>query len=161
MTGIEFIARLMATGTLHGVGIGTDLATVDAVMPEQHVDVVDEENVSLRRDYGLIELFFNGGPGWIVVGGSVEVHRLAASTSRRKKRRLSHGVTFPAYVRWREVEAALALMPDAPALEVRRNQKGYVEYRSVGTRVSALVVDSGEKREDWPSQGDVFSIALG
>ena len=161
MTGIDFLARFLATGTLNGVGIGADLATVDVAMPEEHVDVVDEENVSLRRDYGLIEIFFNDGPDWNVVGASVEVHRLASPTTRGKRRRTSHGLEFPRYVPWREIEAALKKLPAPPVLEVKTDQDGYVEYRSVDTRVSVLVVDSGEERDDWPGQGDVFSIALG
>jgi hypothetical protein len=72
-------------------------------MPEEHVDVVDEEDLSLRRDYGLIELFLNDGHDWRAVGASAEVHRLARSTSRAKKLRMSHGVAFPAYVPWQEV----------------------------------------------------------
>ncbi len=161
MTGVDFLAHILATGTLHGVGIGADLAAVDAAMPEEHVDVVDEEDVSLRRDYGLIEVFFNDGPDWRVVGASVEIHRLASVTSRGKKLRLSHGVVFPKYVLWREIEAALAKLPDAPVLEVRTDQDGYAEYRSAAGRVSAMVVDSGEGRHGGPGQGDVFSVALG
>ncbi|MFJ5926628.1 hypothetical protein ACIQF6_28895 [Kitasatospora sp. NPDC092948] len=160
MNGAAFIASVIATGRLHGIGIGSPIADVDRAFRSRWIDDVDEPNLSLRRDYGLVELYFNG-PEWVVVGGSVELHRLATVDGLAEEWQKSEGVEFSEYLAWSEVETALAHLPDAPALTVDHRQSGYVEYRAQDLRVSALVVDSHEERDDWPGHGDVFSVALG
>ncbi|MFC8715848.1 hypothetical protein [Kitasatospora sp. NPDC057198] len=162
MNGAEFIASVIATGRLHGVGIGSSLADAEKAFHPSFLDDPGEpENLSLRRDYGLVELYFNGGPDWVLVGASVELHRLATVENLAAEWREEQGVDFSEYLTWDEVEAELARLPSPPDLTVRTDQGDYTEYRAAATRVSVLVVSSDEERDDWPGRGDVFSVALG
>ncbi|MFJ1756591.1 hypothetical protein [Kitasatospora sp. NPDC088134] len=166
MDGAEFIASAITTGKLHGVGIGSSLAEVENVFRAGYVDDPDaEENLSLRRDYGLVEFSFNDGLAWTVVGASIEIHRLAVVEDLAAEWQEAQGVDFPEYLTWNEIAAEISRIPGHPELTPRTDQTGYIEYRSPTTRVSALVVDGDEERDeerdDWPGRGDVFSIALG
>ncbi|MEZ0065304.1 hypothetical protein ABIA32_001300 [Streptacidiphilus sp. MAP12-20] len=161
MKGSDLIAEMVASGRIRGIGFGSPVADVESAFPLDCVDDEDDEGLSLRRDYGLVEFFFNGGPEWVVVGASVEVHRLATDPALQEEWRRIQGVDFPEYLTWEDVERSLSRLPVAPGLRVSRDQTGYVEYRSIDTRVSVLVVDGPEERHHRPGGGDVFSVALG
>lgn len=159
MNGAEFIASFIATGRLHGVGVGSSLAEVDRAFRADYIDDFDEEsNLSLRRDYGLVEIYFNDGPEWVVVGASVEIHRLSVVDGLAKRWHDAQAVEFSEYLTWDEVAE---LIPAPVGLTVKSDQSDYLEYRAEATKVAALVVDNQEERDDWPGQGDVFSVSLG
>ncbi|GAB2584559.1 hypothetical protein GCM10027168_16650 [Streptomyces capparidis] len=160
--GAAFLAGVVATGRIHGVGIGSSLEEVARALPADYVDVADAED-SLRRDFGFVELYLSGGPAWTVTGGSVELHRLAGDDSGMAEAwRRATGVAFPGYCSWAELREELSSRADAPALEPHR-QGGYREFRAPRTKVTVLVVDDeDEDREDgWPGHGDVWSVSLG
>ncbi|MGW5448598.1 hypothetical protein [Streptomyces asiaticus] len=63
MSGVALLASVIATGRLHGVGVGSSVQEVDQMVKADFMDVVEEEYGTLRRDYGFVEIYFSGGPG--------------------------------------------------------------------------------------------------
>ncbi|MFE2185037.1 hypothetical protein [Streptomyces sp. NPDC059455] len=162
MSGVALLASVIATGRLHGVGVGSSVQEVDQMVKADFIDVVDEEYGTLRRDYGFVEIYFSGGPGeWVMTSGMIELHRLAADEEGMAAEwRRDMGVEFPEYCSWSELREELSRTSDAPELDLR-SQGGYLEYRAVQTKVSVLVVDSEEGRDGCPGHGDVWSLSLG
>ncbi|WP_413809574.1 hypothetical protein [Streptomyces sp. OE57] len=162
MNGVAALASVIATGRLHGVGIGSSLEEVDQAVKADFIEVADEGHRTLRRDYGFVELYFSGGPGeWSMTSGMIELHRLAADDQGMAAEwRRDTGVEFPEYCPWSELREELSRTPDAPDIDLRP-QGGYLEYRVPETKVSVLVVDSEEERDDCPGHGDVWSLSLG
>lgn len=157
--GIAFLAGVVATRGLHGVGPGATPDEVTRALGGGFLDV--EEAGTLRRDYGFVELYFSGGPGWVMTGGSFELHRLAADDRGMADDWRRHtGVAFPEYCSWAALRERLSRTPGAPGL-VPHPQGGYVEYRAPGHTVSVVVVDDEEEeRDDWPGHGDVWSVSF-
>ncbi|MFJ7260458.1 hypothetical protein ACIQV2_09860 [Streptomyces globosus] len=160
MTGTAFLASLIATGRLHGIGIGSTLAEVDRALPHRRVDVVGEDGASLRRDYGFVEVYFNPGDEWVASGGSFELHRLADAPGQAARWAAGTGVAFTRYTAWADVRAALSRIPQTPALTLT-DQGGFREYRAEASGVSVLVVDDAEEeRGAHAGHGDVWSVSL-
>ncbi|MDX3538099.1 hypothetical protein PV721_27850 [Streptomyces sp. MB09-01] len=160
MTAIEYLASFIATGRLHGIGIGSTLGEVDRAFPHRHVDVVDEGGESLRRDYGFVEFYFNPGEEWVMSGGSVELHRLPSGYGMAKAWARATGVAFPRHLAWADVREALAGVPGAPVFEVT-GQGGFLEHRAAASHVSVIVVDDvEEERGCHVGHGDVWSVSL-
>ncbi|WP_327136229.1 hypothetical protein OG311_40030 (plasmid) [Streptomyces sp. NBC_01343] len=160
MTGIEFLASFITTGRLHGIGIGSTLAEVDRALPHRHVDVVGEGGVSLRRDYGFVEFYFNPGQAWVMSGGSIELHRLANAPEPAARWAAGTGVGFAPYTAWAEVRQALTETPPVPEFTLS-DQGGFLEYRAEKSCASVLVVnDEEEERGHHPGHGDVWSVSL-
>ncbi|WP_405913078.1 hypothetical protein OG760_21150 [Streptomyces sp. NBC_00963] len=61
MTGLRFLALLVATGRMRGVGIGSSVSEVDEALGSGFIEEADEEDASRRRDYGPLEMHFSGG----------------------------------------------------------------------------------------------------
>lgn len=161
-TGIEFLASFVRTGRLHGIGIGSTLDEVGRAVRHRFVDVVDEGGESLRRDHGFVELYFNPVPGggWVMSGGSVELHRLAPGHGAAQEWARTTGVGFPRHVAWETLRAELARVPGAPELTVG-DQGGFLEHRAAASGVSVIVVDDEEEeRGCHPGHGDVWSVSL-
>lgn len=163
MTGTEFLASVVTTGRLHGIGIGSTLDEVDRAFAHRFVDVVDvvdEGGASLRRDYGFVEFYFNRGEQWVASGGSIELHRLASDHGTGEEWARTTGVEFPHYVAWEDVRNALARVPGAPEFKVT-DQGGFLEYRAAASSVSVIVVDDEEEeRGCHPGHGDIWSVSL-
>ncbi|WP_431770965.1 hypothetical protein [Streptomyces cucumeris] len=163
MNGVEFMAGVVATGRIHGLGIGATLADADRALSVDCIDVIDEEYGTLRRDYGFVELYFSGAPGeWTMTGGAVELHRLMGDTHGMAEEWARHtGVVFPGSCTWEALREELGSLPEPPGLELLR-QGGHLEYRAAGTKVSVLVVDDQEEGcACCPRYGDVWSVSLG
>ncbi|CAM5574418.1 hypothetical protein SANTM175S_08894 [Streptomyces antimycoticus] len=91
----------------------------------------------------------------------IELHRLAADDhGMAAEWRRDTGVEFPEYCSWSELKGELSRTPGVPELDLRP-QGGYLEYRAPETKVSVLVVDSEEGRDDCRGRGDVWSLSLG
>ncbi|CDR09984.1 hypothetical protein [Streptomyces iranensis] len=162
MSGAALLASVIATGRLHEVGVGSSLEEVDQALKVDFIEVIDEEYGTLRRDYGFVELYFSGGQGeWVMTSGMVELHRLAADEEGMAAEWCRDmGVQFPEYCSWSELREQLSRTPDAPEFNLR-SQGGYLEYRAPETKVSVLVVEGEEERDDCPGHGDVWSLSLG
>ncbi|WP_328961037.1 hypothetical protein [Streptomyces virginiae] len=160
VTGIDFLASILRTGRLHGIGIGSTLGEVDRAIRHRFVDVVDEEGESLRRDYGFVEFYFNRYDGWVMSGGSIELHRLASGQDMAKEWARTMGVEFPRHVAWADVREELGRVPGAPELKVG-DQGGFLEYRAAASNVSVIVVDDEEEERGYHAgHGDVWSVSL-
>ncbi|MGW0558055.1 hypothetical protein ACWDZ6_28405 [Streptomyces sp. NPDC002926] len=128
------------------MGIGSTLSEVDQAIHSDFVDVVDEEGLSLRRDYGFFEFAFNPEPEWGMANCSIELHRLTSGRSMTKKWRKSMRVDFPRYLAWDELRDELSRVPGAPALKVT-DKGGFLEYRASATNISVIVnEDQGRRR---------------
>ncbi len=160
MTAIELIASFVVTARLHGVGIGSTLSEVVRAIPSSHVDVVDESGLSLRRDYGFLEFYFNPGPDWVVSSGALELHRLASGYERAEKWRQDMQVDFPQYLTWDDLREEFSRTPDSPTLAVT-DQGDFLEYRAAATKVSVIVNNDHEECDSWVGHGDVWSVSLG
>ncbi|MFG2297746.1 hypothetical protein [Streptomyces sp. NPDC048603] len=167
MTGAEFIASLLADGSLLGLRAGDGPDAAERAVPVGFLDVEEAPGVSLRRDHGLLELSFSGGgdgtAGWTLSSGMLQLHRLPEDPELAAEWREATGVDFAPYTAWSDVLAALAAGPGLQESAFERiDQGGYLEYRNPATRVSVLVVDDpDEERDDWPGNGDVWSVSLG
>ncbi|MEU0839345.1 hypothetical protein ABZ370_07720 [Streptomyces sp. NPDC005962] len=163
MDGISFLADLIATGRLHGIGPGASMREVDQAVKAEFIEVVDEGHQTLRRDYGFVELYFSGRPGpeeWVMTSGVIEVHRLADdSEGMAEEWRRDMGVDFPAYCSWAELREALSRTPGAPEFE-RIQQDGYLEFLVRETNTSVIVVDDREECDHRPGKGDVWSVGF-
>nr|WSX49380.1 hypothetical protein OG409_10700 [Streptomyces sp. NBC_00974] len=160
MTGPEFIAAFLAAGSLRGLRTGSAVAQADLALP---VDFIEEDGPGgmLRRDYGLIELYFSGEPDRVLTGGSLELHRLPGDPVLAAEWSSATGVDFAPYTAWSEVEGALAAAGLAVGALECTTQGDYLEYRNPDTKVSVLVVDGEDERDDWPGHGDLWSVSLG
>jgi hypothetical protein len=162
VNGVSFLAGLAATRRFHGVGAGSTLAEVTAAVPGvDFIDVADKRYGTLRRDYGFVELFFTRDRRWTMVGGTLQLHRLAADEHRMADTWREHtGVDFPEYTSWRELREELDRTPGAPEFEVH-DQGGHREYRAPGHTAAVVVVnDPEEERGHWPGHGDVWSVSF-
>lgn len=160
MSVTELIASFVATGRLYGVGIGSTLVDVQTEIDSDFVDVVDVDGDSMRRDYGFIEFYFNSGQHWTVSGGSIELHRLAVRSDLALRWSGAMRDEFPQYLAWEELLAEYSKLPDHPVLEVI-DQGDFLEYRASVSKVSVLVNNDYEKRDEWLGHGDVWSVSLG
>ncbi|MCJ0869130.1 hypothetical protein [Streptomyces sp. AP-93] len=160
MTGPEFIAAFLAAGSLRGLRPGSAVADADLALP---VDFIEEEGAggSLRRDYGLVELYFSGEPDPVLTGGSLELHRLPGDPALAAEWSSATGVDVAPYTAWSEVEGALAAAGLAAVALECTTQGDYLECRNPDTKVSVLVVDGEDERDDWPGHGDLWSVSLG
>ncbi|MFF2331283.1 MULTISPECIES: hypothetical protein [unclassified Streptomyces] len=156
----ELIASFIASGRLYGVGIGSTLVDLQQKINCDFVDVVDEDGDSMRRDYGFIEFYLNSGREWSVSGGAIELHRLATRSDMANRWRTAMFDGFPRYLAWDELRNELSELPNPPVLRVI-DQGDFLEYRASATKVSVLVNNDHEERDEWLGHGDVWSVSLG
>ncbi|MFF0067232.1 hypothetical protein ACFYRC_38215 [Streptomyces sp. NPDC005279] len=161
MHAIPFLVSFITSGRLHGLGIGSTLSEVDQAIHSDFVDVVDEEGLSLRRDYGFLEFAFNPGSEWVMANCSIGLHRLASGRSMAKRWRKSMRVDFPRYLAWDELRDELSRTPGAPCLRVT-DQGGFLEYSAAAANVnvSVIVSDDHETRGRSLGHGDVWSVSM-
>ncbi|MFJ9342618.1 hypothetical protein ACIRP0_25490 [Streptomyces sp. NPDC101733] len=160
MIGSEFIARLLATGEFHGLRPGASREEADRVIGVGFIAEEDGAGRSLRRDYGLVELCFSGGPDWVLTSGSLELHRIPGDPDVAGGWREAMGVDFAPYTEWDEVlRVHAAAAPGLGAAMDRTDQGGFLEYRNPLTKVSVMVVEGEDERGDWPGHGDVWSVS--
>ncbi|MEV8531988.1 hypothetical protein [Streptomyces sp. NPDC051211] len=68
----------------------------------EFVEVEDVPGRALRRDYGLLELYFSadGRAGWALTGGMLQVHRLAGEPELAAGWRRAVGADFAPSTAW-------------------------------------------------------------
>ena len=160
MSAAELIASFIATGRLYGIGIGSTLTELQQAINFDFVDVVDENGDSMRRDYGFIEFYLNLDQDWRVSGGAVELHRLAVRSDMADRWRVAMHDSFPRYLAWDELYNDFSNLPSHPSLH-NIDQGDFQEYRAAETKVSVLVSNDHEERDEWLGHGDVWSVSLG
>ncbi|MFG2597643.1 hypothetical protein [Streptomyces sp. NPDC048462] len=160
MNATELIASFIATGRLYGVGIGSTLMNLQREIDCSFVDVFAGAGDSMRRDYGFIEFYFNSGQDWVVSGGGIELHRLAARSDLVVRWRAATCDEFPQYLTWDELRDELWRLPKPPVLKVI-DQGDFLEYRAPASKVSVLVNNDHEQRDECLGHGDVWGVSLG
>ncbi|MYW15071.1 hypothetical protein GT039_05575 [Streptomyces sp. SID2955] len=163
MTGEEFIAQAIATGSLFGSKVGSGLAALDPAVPLTYVDDVTGRQGSrtLRRDYGLFEVTCGGDPDWTCQAFSLEVHRLLHLPRLRDELRDRLDIRFERFTRWTDVQRAHERIPGAGALEVLDETPGYRLFRDRASGVTVHVVhDPSAVRGDFPGHDDVWSLEI-
>ncbi|MFI6862177.1 hypothetical protein ACIBKZ_20135 [Streptomyces sp. NPDC050421] len=163
MTGAEFIARTISTGSLLGARTGDGLDGLASVTPFPYVDDLTGRRDSriLRRDYGLFEVTCGGEPDWVCLSFSLEVHRLLRLPELREEVREQLGVRFEPFTNWADVRREHARIPGSGDLEVLDGTAGYRAFRERSTGTTVQVVhDPSAGREEFPGHGDVWSVDL-
>lgn len=162
MNGLDFIARIAATGTVHGAGIGADIDTIGGAMGAgiDHVDnAPGRRKTALLRDYGLIEFSFNrAGDSWVCSSFSVQVHRLTWGTDLRAAWREAHGVELPDRVTWNELRTRLAeeyRLTDP----IERVEAGTRYFRYPASQATVVLAEADGEAE-VEADADVFSIGV-
>lgn len=126
MTGAEFIAAFLAAGSLRGLRPGSAVAEADLALPADFIEEGGPDG-TLRRDYGLIELYFSGEPDPVLTGGSLELHRLPGDPALAAEWSAATGADFAPYTAWSEVAGALAAAGLAEGALERTTQGDYLE----------------------------------
>ncbi|MEV5481353.1 MULTISPECIES: hypothetical protein [Streptomyces] len=161
MTGIEFLATLVATGSLHGLTIGSPVSEVDRAIHGDHIDVPSETGLSLRRDYGFVEFGFDSDPDvdWVMKGCGIQLHRLPYSPDLAEEWSRAMGVDFPPYTAWTDLREEMVRHGVAD-LETK-DQKTFLAYRAPHSKVSVIVNNVEEERDNYVGFGDVWAVHLG
>ena len=167
MDGLEFVAQIVATGTVNGTGIGAGLDEISRAIGE--VPYVDNtpgrRKTVLLRDYGLVEFTFNrtsdgsGADAWVCCNFSVQAHRLESGEALRATWREVHGVELPARVTWGELRAQVACEYQLPD-PVERAQAGARYFRYLVSNATILVLDDSSDLDADPESRSVFSISV-
>ncbi|MFD0297671.1 hypothetical protein ACFWJS_41690 [Streptomyces sp. NPDC127061] len=160
MSATKLIASFIATGRLYGVSIGSTLADLQQKINFDFVDVVDDGGDSMRRDYGFIEFYLNSDLSWSVSGGAIELHKLVARDDMVNRWRAAMRDEFPKYLAWDELSDELSKLSNPPVLRII-DQGDFLEYRAAATKVSILVNNDYEERDECLGHGDVWSVSLG
>jgi hypothetical protein len=155
MNGLDFVARIVVTGRINGVGIGADLEAVGHAVGVRYVDNTSgRRKTTLVRDYGLVEFAFNrAGDSWVCCNFSVQLHRLARGADLRTEWREAHGVELPDRVTWNDLRARLAEEYHLPE-PTERVEAGARYFRYPGSQATALLLDDAESGQD------VYSISV-
>lgn len=158
--GLELCATLVATGRIFNIGLGSSVSDVNRAFMGEYVEEFDGGGVGARRDYGWIEISLTKADEWILTGVTLELHRLSENPELIREFHDDSGVPFEGYTSWLELkEEFLSSVPDS---SLRCAQQGdFLEYRNPDVKVSVFVVNDNSERDEWPGQGDVWSIALG
>ncbi|MEU1405736.1 hypothetical protein ABZ471_25845 [Streptomyces sp. NPDC005728] len=162
LTGLQLCATLLATGRIFGVGLGSAVTEVDRALAGEYVEELGGSGTGMRRDYGLIEISLTktDEDRWVLAGVTLELHRLPGGPDLLREIRDYSGVPFDGYTSWLELKDEFPTSVSHPSLQCAR-QGDFLEYRKMDVKVSVFVVNDNAERDEWPGQGDVWSIALG
>lgn len=163
MTGAEFIAQTLLTGSLFGSEVGDGIDGLADAVPFPYADDVTGRRGSrvLRRDYGLFEVTCESSPDGVIQALSLEVHRLLHRPDLRDEVHRRLGIRFEPYTNAADVQRAYERIPGPGPLDVLVETPGYrvLRNRSVGVAVQ-VVDDPGATREGFPGHGDVWKLDI-
>ncbi|WP_329611697.1 hypothetical protein [Kitasatospora herbaricolor] len=157
------MAQILSSGKIFGIGIGAQLHDFEQAIGFDHVDDVQgrQGRRLMRRDYGLLEVTFDGEPGWKCRWISVEVHRFSRSIGLIEEVRELTGVDFSQYTPWADVQREFERLVPCVSIQPPIIQGGHQEFhlRDLGVTVQ-VVHDRKYMRGDFPGFGDIWSIGL-
>ncbi|WP_331764069.1 hypothetical protein OG944_38675 (plasmid) [Streptomyces anulatus] len=163
MTGAEFIAYAISTGSVCGVKVGDSVERFDGAVPLSHVDDVSGRGNSrtLRRDSGLLEATFGGSPAWSCQALSLQIHRMVHSKNLRDEVSDKLDTRFEPFTSWADVQFEYDRIPGSSPLDVLGEAPDYriLQNRTVGVSVH-IVNDSHAVRGDYPGIGDIWSLEM-
>jgi hypothetical protein len=153
MTDIDFYVDVVCRENVLGVGVGGSLDSFAAALGDDCVD--DERKGRLRRDYGILEAFFERTSGaWRCVGLTVQIHRLRHSEEglvpeplRQRYGSFSEGVAWSALKQRIEAGGCLVVL----------DQRGYTgEFRRFLVNPSGVTVVA--RKPDPPASEEEQSL---
>jgi len=143
---LEFAADAIVSGTVLGIDVSWSPDQVAKVMGEHFG--VGHWRGSMRRDYGVVEFFWEGSDrqGWQGHHFTIQIHRLTVNQTRKRlnkaiKKRYG---SFDSTLLFTELESILRER-NISLIELPNPSEGYREYWQPQTLMSTLVVDSGEE----------------
>jgi len=167
MEGSEFIARVLASGRVGGIGIGARLAQVEEQFGSDNVSTVHGKKRNsqlLRVDYGLLEFTFKrveGDGEWTCVWFSMQLHRLSNVPPVSDAVAVKLGTDFGTAVSWGDVLAAIDSHRLGVVLSIPIRNSDMNEVRVVETGCVALVVaDKQDGRPTGLDMGDLWSVVV-
>lgn len=163
MTVSDLLARTLLSDQFLGLSINTGIAAVAAALREGYAEELHSRRDQrvLRRDYGLAEVTFDGGPDWVIRWILVEIHRLALLNETIALSADLYGLQFTPFVAWVDVQDALKRHSNESVLELDDDQGGYRVFRIPGRRsIIRVVNDPTMNRGDFPGIGDVWSLEI-
>ena len=161
MTDLDFYVDALLSGLVCGVGPGSTSDEVERALGRQFVD--DARRHWMRRDYGLVELYFNRiEKNWICFGLTIQVHRISELGID-----IIPSVLVDRYGTF-ATSLGVDVLVDAVSAERSRNlvregvTGGFVRYRLDGTNsfVHAVQVQS-EELGVCAGLEEVWSIEIG
>jgi hypothetical protein len=155
MRAIRFLASVVVTGTVAGLGLGVSSEQIRDALGDQCI--ADRRKKSLRLDYGILEFNLFAGCCETI---AVQVHRLISGIEGLIPPALdayfqgfSGGIQFEALRN--EIE-----QDGTSLLEDIQGQSGYRCYRVAKTHVNLYVVDEVALEGEPFSPGDLWSIMI-
>jgi hypothetical protein len=157
----DLLVQVAASGRFCGFRPGMMLAKLDEVLPLPFADqVTGRKTKALRRDYGLVEFFFEGAPDWTCSGATLQIHRLAHEELLRAARDVWPDIELSSRTPWHEVMEA-EQRTGQTMLEGPFKQQGGQCYRSILSPAKILVLDDPAHSADDPiKSGNVWSLSL-
>ena len=106
---LHFLAETASTGEVMGLRPGVSPDQVESVLGDQFFDDTDRRKRRLRRDYDLIEFFFERDTSteWICRSISIQVHRLAYNIATPPNTLRKKYGEFPSYIPFSELSQKL------------------------------------------------------
>jgi hypothetical protein len=163
MTGAEFFADIIVSGTVFGLRVGDSVDRFDADLRLGFIDELHGRRGSrlLRRDYGLFEATFSDEASWRCTGIIVEVNRLAATDEIAAEIQEVAQVELPRYTSWADTRAVLDVSESASPLREVGRDGDYELYSLPQSGTTAHVIaDPNSSRSESPGFGDLWSITL-
>ncbi|MFE1960536.1 hypothetical protein [Streptomyces sp. NPDC059479] len=155
MRATSFLASVIMTGTVAGLGLGASREQIREALGDQCL--ADQRKKSLRLDYGILEFNLFAGRCETI---AVQVHRLANGIEglippvlSAYFQGISRGISFGALRDEIEKDGTCLL-------EELQGQPGYRCYRVVKSHVNLYVVDEAAPEGDPFAPGDLWSIMI-
>ncbi|MGW7486023.1 hypothetical protein [Streptomyces sp. NPDC054786] len=161
MNGIDFLSEFVMTGSLCGLRVDDPVGDVDRAIQGDYIDAVDGGGLVMRRDYGFMEFGFNSHSefGWVLKGCGIQLHRLPYSPDLLEELRENMGIDFQPYTTWEELSQGISRR-GGKGMEAS-DQDTFLKYRMSSTKVSVIVNNVKEVRDDYVGYGDVWAVHLG
>lgn len=158
MTDLDFYLDALLSGQVLGVAVGVTADEVERALGDDFVDDVRKKR--MRRDYGLVELYFHGVDGeWTCSGSTIQVHRLAETGADAVPATITgrYG-EFRPVVRFAELADALRARADGrtPVRDALTDEFGHFHLPGTGSHLTA----AREAGATDPVFGAVWSIEL-
>lgn len=161
MSDLDFFVESAIDGKVLSVGVGASPTEVEECLGTDYID--DHQRRLFRRDYGLVEFFFERvGKNWICRTITIQVHRLAYEGAEAVPLPLQGTCgLFSRFIAYNRLESAIktlgfrvAPVVSDPASDFRKVKVEEIESEIV------IVDDCSSRRGVGPGYNDIWSISL-
>ncbi|MEV0781255.1 hypothetical protein [Streptomyces sp. NPDC050428] len=158
MNDLEFYANGVIRNNVAGVRLEAGPTEWEAALGNDFIDVVEKSD--MRRDYGLMEIFFTRTEAWECTGLTFQLHRLAWGTDGMIPHTLSERYgEFSQHVPFEKIRSLLSRGGYEIDEDSSETHGEYIRYRVPGTFASILVIAEPITSEPH-ERGSVWSISL-